>query len=99
MPVHLFMQLSLMHFGLWQIFHCLKSCKNLCCICVLNRKRYKRSMFTTQLLRLRLTVHLSHGSDIVIGILEADKAIAFGFTCTFVSHHLIAKKKTKKTFI
>lgn len=37
----------------------------------------------------RLTVHLSHGSDIVVWILEADEAIAFGLSCTFVPHHLM----------
>lgn len=36
-----------------------------------------------------LTIHLSHGSDVVVWILEADEAIAFGLSCTFVSHHLM----------
>lgn len=35
-----------------------------------------------------LTVHLSHGSDVVVGIFEADEAVAFSLACSFVSHHL-----------
>lgn len=35
------------------------------------------------------TVHFSHGSDVVVGILEANKAVALGLSCTFVSHHLM----------
>lgn len=40
----------------------------------------------------RLTVHLSHGSDVVVWIFEADEAVAFGLSCTFVSHHLRTKQ-------
>lgn len=36
-----------------------------------------------------LTVHLSHGSHVVVWILEADKAVTFGLACPFVSHHLV----------
>lgn len=35
-----------------------------------------------------LTIHLSHGSHVVVWILEADKAVTFGLSCPFVSHHL-----------
>lgn len=38
---------------------------------------------------MRLTVHLSHGSDVVVWIFEADEAVAFGLSCSFVSHHLM----------
>lgn len=37
---------------------------------------------------LLLTVHLPHGSDVVIGVLEADKAVALGLACAFVPHNL-----------
>ena len=36
-----------------------------------------------------LTVHLSHGSHVVVWILEADKAVTFGLPRPFVSHHLV----------
>lgn len=35
-----------------------------------------------------LTIHLPHGSHVVVWILEADKAVTFGLSCPFVSHHL-----------
>lgn len=47
----------------------------------------------------RLTVHLSHGSHIVVWILEADKAVAFGLPGTFVSHHLSATNLVMTTYL
>lgn len=35
-----------------------------------------------------LTIHLPHGSHVVVWILEADKAVTFGLSCPFISHHL-----------
>lgn len=37
----------------------------------------------------RLTVHLSHGSHVIIWIFEAHKTVAFGFSSPFVSDHLV----------
>lgn len=39
-----------------------------------------------------LTIHLAHGTHIVTGVLEADKAIALGFACALVTDHLSLKE-------
>lgn len=38
------------------------------------------------------TIHLTHGSHIVTGVLEADKAVALGFACALVTNHLSLKE-------
>lgn len=40
-----------------------------------------------------LTVHLPHGTHIVVGVFEADKAVALGLSGAFVSYHFSLQER------
>lgn len=57
-----------------------------------DRRMVKDPLVSSGAVVKALTVHLPHGSHVVVGVLEADEAVTFGLPCPFVSHHLGTKR-------